>query len=156
MATGALPIDHASAATVEALLARDDVAIGISELTIIETHDVLSKRLRSPDPVHLEFDGSWFDGSMNRIMGLISSRRVSVIGSPPKAAEHAMVLVRVASRDHGIKLKAWDAIHIITAAGWSRALGRRVTVVTADHDFQRFFDLRGHFSALLDLEQVNE
>ena len=85
-----------------------------------------------------------------------TNRRVTVVASPPKAVEHALVLVRVASRYHGTKLKAWDAVHIITAAGWARAIGDRVTVVTADGDFRRFFDLQGHFSALLDLEQVTE
>lgn len=126
----------------------------MSELTIIESHDVLSKLLRSTDAP--QFNNAWFEQSLNRIMGLLASRRVTVIAPPPKAAEHALVLVTIASRDHGAKLKAWDAVHIITAAGWARALGQRVTVVTADRDFQRFFDLQGHFSTLLDLEQVTE
>jgi hypothetical protein len=148
----ALPIDVACGAIVDGLLARDDSVIGVSELTILESHNVLSRLLRSTDAPH--FDNAWFEGSLDRIMAHLASRRVTVIASPPKAAEHALVLVTVASRDHRAKLKAWDAVHIITAAGWARALGERVTVVTADGDFRRFFDLRGHFSALLDLQQV--
>lgn len=151
---GAPPIDLACGGVVDALLARNDSVVGMSELTIIETHDVLSKLLRSTDSPH--FDNAWFEQSLDRVMDLLANRRVTVVASPPKAVEHALVLVRIASRDHGTKLKAWDAVHIITAAGWARAIGDRVTVVTADGDFQRFFDLQGHFSALLDLEQVTE
>lgn len=149
----ALPIDVACGAVVDRLLAEDSV-VGLSELTIIESHDVLSKLLRSTDSRH--FDNAWFEQSLDRVMDLLASRRVTVIAAPPKAIEHALVLVTVASRDHGTKLKAWDAVHIITAAGWARATEERVTVVTADSDFQRFFNLQGHFSALLDLEQVVE
>lgn len=149
---GALPIDIASGAVVNGLLARKDSVVGISELTIIEMHDVLAKQLRSTGSP--QYNNAWFQQSLDRVMDLLANRRVTVISSPPKAVEHALVLVTVASRDHGTKLKAWDAVHIITAAGWARTIGDRVTVVTADGDFKRFFDLQGHFSALLDLEQV--
>lgn len=150
----AVPIDLECGRVLDQLLADADVVVALSELTLVETHDVLSKLLRSTDPSTSQYDVAWFEQALGRVMALLGSRRVEVVASPPKAAEHALVLVTVASRDHGAKLKAWDAVHIITASGWARSLQNRVALVTADSDFEKFLALEGHFSALLDLEQI--
>ena len=91
---------------------------------------------------------------MSKIMTEVKSASLKVVAVPPKASEHAMLLVTLATRDHGLKFKAWDATHLITAANWARSLGEPVTIVTADADFQRFIDRHSHFRAFVDLNLV--
>lgn len=147
------PIDVKLGGVVQTLLDDTSSTLGLSELTLVEVHDTLAKLLRSSEQT--SFDVVWFESAMDRLMDALAAGNFTVVRPPPKVVEHAMALVTVASRDSGARVKAWDATHIVTAAGWTRELGQRVEVVTADSDFKRLMDLQPHFGSLLDLQLVS-
>lgn len=152
-ASSVSPIDAACSVTVDSLMQSSTSTPAISELTLIELHDTLAKLWRSSDSP--QFDEAWVATSMTKVMSAVESLALDVVEVPPKAAEHAMLLVTLATRDHGLKFKAWDATHLITAASWARSLDRQVTIVTADSDFKRFLDRHAHFKTFVDLRLIS-
>lgn len=68
-----------------------------------------------------------------------------MVSVPPRAAEHAMILVTIATRDHGSAFRVWDALHLLTAAAWAYAIRSVVGLTTTDRDFERFISLFPHF-----------
>lgn len=147
-------IDTICAERIEALLADESIRIAISELTLIELHDTLSRLWR--DTAKKQYDESWTKASMSMVMEAIAVGRLEIISPPPKASEHAMLLVTLATRDHGLKFKAWDATHLITASGWAHQLDEPVVIVTADADFDRFLSNCADFRAVIQLELLED
>jgi hypothetical protein len=145
-------IDQACADTVDSLLSDANASVAISELTLVEVHDTLAKLWRVSDAP--QFDEAWVIRSMRKIFGAIEADTLGVASVPPKAAEHAILLVTLATRDHGLKFKAWDATHLITATNWAHEVGSPVAIVTADSDFRRFLDAHGYFSKFVSLTLV--
>lgn len=142
-------LDYACSAALDRLLVSSTSRVAISELTLIELHNTLAKLWRTSNASH--FDELWVASSMKKVMAKIASDALEVVAAPPKATEHAMLLVTLATKDHGLGFKAWDARHLITAAGWARGVGEQVRIVTSDKDFKRFFDAFDYFRQLVDL-----
>ena len=145
-------IDSACADAVEQLLTDQTCSVALSELTLIEWHDTVTKLWRSSQDAH--FNQVWVRHSMTKVMSAIEDDRLRVISVPPKAAEHAMLLVTLATRDHGLKFKAWDATHLITAVSWSHEVNSQVAIITADADFERFLQAHAYFGEFVTLTQV--
>lgn len=144
--------DISRAKAIDSILAAPAITLGISELTIVELYDALARRWRmSEDP---EFDESSVRSALERILSAVESGRCTVVRAPPKVTEHAMVLVTLAARDHGVSFKAWDATHLVTAARWARRVNAKVKIVTADNDFRTFLDRFSYFGNWVELELV--
>ena len=145
-------LDSACSAALNSLLATPTSKVAISELTLIEWHGSLARLWR--DTAARQIGEEWVRSSMAKLMKEIASEALKVIAVPPKAAEHAMLLVTVATRDHNLSFKAWDATHIITAAAWARSVGEKVTFVTSDKAFEKFLDKYGYFRNLVNLNLI--
>jgi hypothetical protein len=128
----------------------------LSPLTLLEFHNTLATRWRSNNSEDQEFDQAWVEKAQVRIMDLIASGRLIVRSLPPRAAEHAMTLVTLATRDHGNALRTWDAIHLIVAAGWAHELNQQVELWTTDRGFVRFVDLFPHFGQLVLVRNLDD
>lgn len=105
---------------------------GCSELTLLEFHSNVTTLLRSSSE---QFDQVWWDRALAELMADLASGKIVVLEAPPKAAEHVMSLVTVATGTLGRALKAWDAMHAVVAAKWAEDSGQAVTILTSDADF---------------------
>jgi hypothetical protein len=134
------------------LIADPDCALSLSEVTILEFSSTLNWYWRNSEyPQH---DQAWAEKSLDALMGEIASGRIDVVPVPPKAGEHAMALMKVATRDRGIAFHTWDAFHLITATSWADQLGQKVELITSDSDFDRFVDAFPHFRRLVSVVNV--
>lgn len=68
-------------------------------------------------------------------MRWIAEGAITVLESPPKLIENAMVYVRFATREHTRNLRSWDAAHLYQSCNWARSIGQTVQFVTNDQDF---------------------
>ena len=121
---------------------------GLSSLTIVEFHNTLATNWRNNSPEYAEYDQGWVERSQVKVMDLMASQRLTLRSTPPRAEEHAIALVTLATRDYGNGLRVWDAIHLITATAWAHELQAPVELWTTDQDFGRFVDLFPHFQAV--------
>lgn len=120
--------------------------IGCSEVTLLEFHtNVTTNFLRSSDP---QFDQTWWDEAIGQIMDDLGSGRIEVLEVPPKATEHVMSLVTVATGAMNRKLRAWDAMHAVAAAKWAEESGETVTILTTDTDFDVALNVMAGFGRL--------
>lgn len=134
---------------VEALLGESGTTLGLSEITVLEYSSVLTQFWRqSENPTH---DQPWADRCLDALMQQIAVGRIEIISVPPKAAEQAMYLMKIAVRDRRIALRPWDALHLISAAGWADRLDDRVELATCDADFQRFVDAFPYFGRFVSI-----
>lgn len=126
-------------------LITSPVVTAISELTLIELHDVMCKKVRETEHHLLHLDSAWFDTARNELMTLVTNTDLLVLPTPPKLFERAITLIDMMTRDHQRKFRAWDAAHLHLVSEWSRDLGEPVTLVTSDADFQGMLDLYPEF-----------
>ena len=95
-----------------------------------------------------DYDEDWAQRSFTNLMELVAEGEVEVVPVPPKAADRAMTLVTIATRDHNIAFRVGDALHLLTAAAWATRTGSVVDLITTDTDFERFIshfrDFRSH------------
>ena len=56
-------------------------------------------------------------------MKLVAEGEVEVVPVPPKAANRAMTLGLIATRDHNIAFRVGDALHLLIAAAWATRTG---------------------------------
>lgn len=144
--------NQAGRSRVEALLEDDAAALGISEHTLLEYAGSLAgDRFHTEKP---EFDAEWQERGFFGVMREIDRGRLVMVPVPPKASEHAMMLLGLAARDHEISFKVWDAIHLITAAAWAVRERERVAILTSDSDFRRFLDRYPYFGRFVDVDQL--
>lgn len=130
----------------EGIIADQTRRLGCSELTLLEFHtNVTTNLLRSSDP---QFDQDWWDDAIGQLMADLASGRIQVLEAPPKAAEHVMSLVTVATGALGRKLRAWDAMHAVVAARWAEESGETVTILTTDSDFDVAINVMAGFGQL--------
>ncbi|MXZ03315.1 MAG: type II toxin-antitoxin system VapC family toxin [Chloroflexi bacterium] len=141
---------------VAALCSSSRPPVGISSLTIIEFHNTLATMWRNNHPDCSEFDQDWVDRSQVKVMDLLASGRLTLRSSPTRAAEHALALITLATRNHGNGFRVWDAIHLIIAASWSHERGTPVELWTADKDFDRFVDLVPEFKHFVQIRYLSE
>jgi hypothetical protein len=153
MADGDLPKpddrDARARAALLAAFADPDVRVALSEHTLLEFSGVLTQRVGMGEFPDCTED--WYERSFGAVMGAIANGDIEIVPVPPKAAEHAIVLRRIATRDYGIAFRVWDALHLITATGWADALQLSVELWTADSDFRRFLDHFSYFEAYVTL-----
>ena len=146
---------HAGGHVVE-LCADEAPPAGLSTLTIVEFHDALATNWRMNDAGYEEYDQAWVEHSQVRVMELLSRQRLILRSVPPRAYEHAIALMTVATRDHGNGLRTWDAIHLITAVAWAHELQSTVELWTTDRGFRRFVDLFPHFEQFVQIRNLDD
>jgi hypothetical protein len=135
----------------------DDVekVIAVSALTLIEFHNALASTWRNEQPAYQQYDQSWVQESSVEVMEFVASGRFMIIPNPPSAPDHAIALVRLATREFNNGLRAWDAVHLITATAWAYKLGFAVDLWTSDKDFGSFVDLFPHFKRFVSVVDIN-
>ena len=139
-----------------AQLCADQVpTVGLSHLTILEFHDALATNWRMTDPRYKAYDQTWVERSQVRVMELLARQRLVLRSVPGGAHEHAIALITLATRDHKVSLRVWDAIHLITAAAWAHELKASVELWTTDQDSQRFVDLFPEFKRFVHVRNLD-
>ena len=63
-----------------------------------------------------DYDQDRAQRSFTNLMELVAEGEVEVVPLSPKAADHAMTLVTIATRDHNIAFRVGDALHLLMAA----------------------------------------
>lgn len=133
----------------EGIMADPARRFGCSEMTLLEFHtNVTTNLLRSSDPQYSHFDQTWWGEAIGQLMADLASGRIHVLEAPPKAAEHVMSLVTVATGALKRKLRAWDAMHAVVAARWAEESGETVTILTSDSDFDVALNVMAGFEQL--------
>jgi hypothetical protein len=149
------PRDEYGAALVDALLGESSAIVAVCGLTLVEVRSAISRDWRIPDAAHDLFDGSWAARANLGVMTLVAEGRLRIIKPPPRAEEHAVTLVHLATDEHGIALGTWDAIHLITAARWAYDEGDRVRLHTCDDGFGRFVGHYSEFERFVEIVDLN-
>lgn len=144
-----------SGSPVKLALAASSGEIATSEIGLIEFHDVVTSMWRDTNAPNSDYDESWCDAAQDETMQDIEEGRLLVIPQATKAFEKAMMLVTMATRQHGRKLRVWDATHLINAVGWSMALGEPVDLWTTDGDFEGFMNLYPYFASRISLRNLD-
>lgn len=126
-----------------------------SEIGLVEFRDVVTTLWRDTMAANLEYDETWFETVWNQVMGDVAAGRLTVLYQPYRVLEQAMHLVTMATRDHGRKLRAWDAVHLITAVGWSVSTNSAVELWTTDTDYSVFTTLYPHFSSRITVRNLD-
>ena len=149
------PARHASIrSSLEAVFASG-ATVAISELTLIEYHDVLLRKVRNAAQEPM-WDDEWARSSLAATMAAIRSGALTVIPAPPKAPEHALQLLEYATREqHAVGFKLWDAMHLVIATNWAYEVGENVELLTADRDFGLFVAAVPAFNRLVRLVDLN-
>jgi hypothetical protein len=129
---------------------------GLSDLTIIEFHNALASDWRTAGADYNEYDQAWVESAQMKVMGMVANGSLTFRRVPPQAAEQAIALVTLATRDHGNGLRTWDAMHLITAAEWAHELTHKVELWTTDTDFGRFVDLFPHFQQFVQIRNLDD
>jgi hypothetical protein len=125
------------------LLDDSNVVGAVSEHVLLELHNSIAIDWRKSDSP--EFDQGWAERSFADVMQLIAGGKLTIVPMPPKAAEQAMTLVTIATRDYDSNFRAWDAVHLLTATAWAYEVGTSVDLITTDTDFERFIALFSSF-----------
>ena len=124
---------------VDGLLTGASSTFALSEYTLLELQSNVATMCRGDGINKPPFDIQWGRAAMREVMTLLGSGGpLQVIPPPGNVAERAMALVESATREYGLALRAWDAVHIITAANWGIDNGEAVRLYTTDRDFTRF------------------
>ena len=132
-------------------MASCDVAV--SELTLIEYTNTVYTLCR--DQQQQQLTQAWAEGSVSALMSEIAEGRVQIVGTPPKAAEHALTLVKMATSDHRANFRAWDAVHLINATSWALTRDPPFTLLlTTDSDFRKFVACYQGFKGYVEIEQI--
>ena len=142
--------DVSRAKAIDGFLADPATTLGVSELTIVELYDALAKRWRMSE--HPGFDETSVRSALEKLLGVVASGRCTVVRTPPRVTEHAMILVTLAARSHGVSFKAWDATHLVTASTWAHRVDAKVMMVTSDDDFSKFLGLFSYFENWIELD----
>ena len=137
------------------LCANQTPPVGLSPLTILEFHDAVATNWRMNDAGYEEYDQAWVERSQIKVMELLARQRLILRSAPPRADEHAIALVTLATRDYSNGLRVWDAIHLITAAAWAHELQASVELWTTDQDFRKFVDLFPEFNQFVQIRNLD-
>lgn len=137
--------DQTGKQTLRGLL-ESDARLGASPITLAEFSSVIYTHLRDNAGWLTKFDEAAVDRADTELMTWIATGAVRVRNLGARALEMGMSYVGAASREHGRKMKAWDAIHLYEACRWSRESGEQVVIATADSDFQGFLDVFPEFT----------
>lgn len=141
---------------VATLLAGTAHEVATSEVGRMEFHDVVTTMWRDSTPTGIQYDAQWWERVTQEISNEISSGRLSIRNSPPRAFQRAMSNVTMATRQHNKKFRVWDAVHLITALAWSVDVGETVELWTTDGDFDGFMGLYPYFSKNLIIRNLDK
>lgn len=133
---------------VDEILDDPNTTVAISEHTLLELHNNITTDWRNTQVP--EYNQEWAEQCLVDVMELIADGTLEIVPIPPKAAEHAMTLVTIATRDYGNKFRAWDAVHLLTATAWAWEIGSVVKLTNTDTDFENFIELFPHFKAYIE------
>lgn len=128
------------------LLQQSGGEVATSEVGLLEFHDVVTVMWRDASAPNAGYDEAWRESVVDAAMEDIDEGRLLVLSQPARVFEQAMTLVTMATRQHGRKFRVWDAVHLITAVGWSIDLGTPIELWTTDGDFEGFMSLYPHFA----------
>lgn len=128
-----------------AQLVRSDAILVASPVTLAEFSTVLHGLVRDGQGWRSSFDLGSADRVEEQLMRWLAQGDLKVRNLGPKAFEMGMVYVASASREHGRKMRAWDAIHLYEACRWSRELDQQVSLATGDDDFAKFIEIFPEF-----------
>ena len=140
---------------IQAAYTDHDRLIGVSRLSIIEFHNAVAITWRDNSPTYQQYDRTWAETVTIDIMGMVTSGRFQVVPTPAQAEDHALALVRLATREMGLGLHAWDAVHLVTASAWAHSLGEPVELWTTDRGFRKFVDAFPHFKSFVTVIDLN-
>lgn len=129
--------------------------IATSEVGLLEFHDVVTGMWRDINPPNTGYDEAWCESVIDDTMVDVDEGRLLVLPLPTKVFERAMTLVTMSTRQHGRKFRVWDAVHLITAVGWSMALDDHVELWTTDDDFGGFVALYPYFMAHITVRNLD-
>jgi ActR/RegA family two-component response regulator len=141
--------------TAVAKLLEGKTPLAVSGLTLVEFRAAVAADWRSSEPDKAECDAEWAERAKVAAMKLLADGRVDIVPVPPHAAEHAMTLVDMAARDHGLKLGTWDAIHLITACAWAHSESARVRLYTTNGHFEDFTGAYPHFERFAEIVHLD-
>ena len=117
----------------QSIFADETRIFACSELTILDFHSNITTNYRSQALPDCDYE--WWLGARADLFQRIGDGQITVLPTPPKAAEHVMALVTLATSEHGRALHAMDAMHVVIAARWAYDIGARVEILTSDTDF---------------------
>ncbi len=124
-------------------------SVAMSEVGLLEFHDVVTRMWRDTNAPNDVYDEEWCDSAIDEAMGDIADGRLLIRPIPVDGFEQAMTLVTMSTRQFGQKFRVWDAVHLITAIGWAAELNQTIELWTTDGDFEGFAGLFPHFTARL-------
>jgi len=131
-------------------LVNDPASItAVSEITLVEFHNKLCDHWRASETP--QYDSAWADSVQAELMRWIADGQLVVLNQPPKLIEKAIAYVTFATREHGRRLKAWDAVHLFHASDWARDQGQKVNLVTSDADFPSILDVYPEFKEFVNI-----
>lgn len=133
-AVDSTPRNRLIAPVVNRILADPSNRVACSETTLLEFHNNITLNTRKLQ-TNSTWTTTWWEQSRLEVYRDIAEGRLMVIPPPKKSAEHVMSLVTIATQRFQRGLRAWDALHVVTAASWAYDLDERVSIVTSDDDF---------------------
>lgn len=125
----------------------------VSRIGIMEYRNNVAKDWR--DTQNPQFDKAWAQESIRDVMALVARHTILVADDPPRATQKACALVDLATREHGIAFKVWDAVHLFTALAVGHETGKPVEFVTTDKDFDRFVRVYPHFGRVVTVRNID-
>jgi ActR/RegA family two-component response regulator len=141
-------------AAVDELL-EEESPLAVSDLTLVEFRAAVAEDWRRSEPEVSECDAAWAQRAKVALMERIADGRIAIVPAPPHAYEHAMTLVDMAARDHGLALGTWDAIHLITACAWGHTEGARIRLYTTNGHFEKFTRVYPHFERFAEIVHLD-
>ena len=150
MAGSSVPQDVRAATAISTLVEGDD-HLYLSPITLVEFNTTLYKLVRQQDGAHARFSMSDATDAEDKLMQWIASERISVPQLGQRAFELGMSYVAAATREHGRRVHAWDAIHLFEACRLARTLDEQVIIATSDSDFQTLLEIYPEFALLVEV-----
>ena len=136
-------------------LLKGESPLAVSDLTLVEFRAAVAEVWRRSEPGVAECDAAWAQRAKVALIERVADGRIAIVPAPPHAYEHAMTLVDMAARDHGLALGTWDAVHLITACAWAYAQGARIRLYTTNGHFEKFTRAYPHFERFAEIVHLD-
>ena len=144
------PRDRQSTANVEHIV-KGNSALYLSPLTLVEFNSVLYKLVRQKQGPYSQIDSTAAASAEQQLMKWIADKRIVVPQLGQRAFEVGMSYVASATRQHGRRVYAWDAIHLFEVCRLARQLDTRVVLATSDSDFASLLEIFPEFNTYVEL-----
>ncbi len=142
--------DQVAYRNIETLVGGDS-SLYLSPLTLVEVNSTLYKLVRRNEGVHSDFSVADAADAEQQLMHWIADKRIEVPQLGQRAFEVGMSYVAAATRQHGRRVYAWDAIHLFQACRLARELQQTVVIATADSDFTTLVEVFPEFATLIEI-----